>query len=328
MDVVIMTANKLSSVPTVLNVHLYVTPVCNLKCPHCYYDAFERVAPPPKMLGLDEIAALLHSLADQFDADVHLEGGEPFLRDGIGEVLEGLPEQVLRTLTVTTNGTVRVPMDPEALRGLGALRVSLDGHTDELQQELRGTGLAPVLRTLRRFDADDVPYVVRMTLWRRNAGALASIYRFIEEHGVRRLSLYEFQPSGRGIGTDLLYSVSDRAFEAFLDDLVTLTPPAILESLAVSVSGRRTESVLTRQRRRLLDAGFEVVELPSTASCTINFDGTVGISAWEVTAYGAPDVFTDVSEPTFLDTLVGEVSAGTLVDPSPCTTQVQIRRRW
>lgn len=316
-----------SDASTCLNVHLYVTPVCNLKCPHCYYDAFERVAPPPNLLGLDRITELLHSLAERFDADVHLEGGEPFLRDGIGEVLEGLPEHVLRTVTVTTNGTVRVPMGPETLRGLGTLRVSIDGHTDELQQELRGTGLRPVLRTLRGFDQDDVPYVVRMTLWRRNADALASIYGFLEEHGMRHLSLYEFQPSGRGIGTDLLYRVGDRAFDAFVDDLVTLEPPPSLESLAVSVAGRRTESVLTQHRPRLLDAGFEVVELPAVASCTINYDGMVGISAWEVTAYGASDVFTDVRDKTFLDTLVAEASAGTLVDPSPCTTQVQIRRR-
>jgi len=307
-----------------LDVHLYVTPRCNLACPHCYYDAFDRKRHPDNLISLGEISDVLKGLCRRFDADISLEGGEPFLRVGVDRMLAELAAEVLRTLTVTTNGTVKIRAAPNVLRGLGQLRVSIDGHVDELQQELRGTDLGLVLDSCRRLQERDVPFWIRMTLWKRNVRALAEIYAWVEEHKIQRLSLFEYQSSGRGIGQEELYGVSGADVAAFLDDLVELPRPSCLHGLTVNFAERRVESVIA-QRPRLEEAGLTLCELPETPNCTINYDGTVGISPWRVTAHGAPDVFTTTAAPDFLEIIERASVEGALRDDSGCISRVQIR---
>ena len=88
-----------------LDVHLYVTPRCNLSCPHCYYDAFDRKQHPNNLISLEDISALLTGLCNRFDADISLEGGEPFLRAGINRVLAELDATC----------SERLPLPPMAL---------------------------------------------------------------------------------------------------------------------------------------------------------------------------------------------------------------------
>ena len=307
-----------------LDVHLYVTPRCNLSCPHCYYDAFDRKQHPNNLISLEDISALLTGLCNRFDADISLEGGEPFLRAGINRVLAELDADVLRTLTVTTNGTVKIRANPSVLRALGQLRISIDGHLDELQRELRGTGLAQVLKSCEQLQEQQVPFWVRMTLWKRNVRALAEIYDWAKEHDIRQLSLFEYQSSGRGKGQELRYGVSDADIAAFFDDLVGLKRPSCLQGLMINLAERRVESVLAR-RRQLERAGLMLRELPETPNCTINFDGTIGISPWRVTANGASDIFTTTAAPDFFETIEKTASAGALRDDSGCISRIQIR---
>jgi MoaA/NifB/PqqE/SkfB family radical SAM enzyme len=307
-----------------LDVHLYVTPRCNLECPHCYYDAFDRKRHPDNLISLADISALLTGLCNRFDADISLEGGEPFLRVGIDRMLAGLDADVLRTLTVTTNGTIRMQARSSVLRSLGQLRVSLDGHLDELQRELRGIDTAPVVEICRQLQESSVPFWIRTTLWRRNIRSLAQIYDWVEEHDVRQLSLFEFQSSGRGIGQDLMYGVSDADVSAFLSDLAVLQRPPCLQKLLINMAERRVASVLAR-RRELERAGLMLRELPETPNCTINYDGTVGISPWRVTANGASDVFTTITAPDFFEIIEKAANAGALRDESGCISRIQIR---
>jgi MoaA/NifB/PqqE/SkfB family radical SAM enzyme len=307
-----------------LDVHLYVTPRCNLTCPHCYYDAFDRKRHPDNLISLGEISALLNGLCKRFNADISLEGGEPFLRVGIDRMLTELGSAVLRTLTVTTNGTVKIRTEPNVLRGLGQLRVSIDGHVDELQQELRGVDLAPVLDSCRLLQVRDIPFWIRMTLWKRNVRALTEIYAWVEQHKIQYLSLFEYQSSGRGIGQELLYGVSGADVAAFLDDLVELPRPPCLQGLTVNFAERRVESVIA-QRHRLEGADLTLHELPETPNCTINYDGTVGVSPWRVTAMGAPDVFTTTAAPDFFEIIERASAEGALRDDSGCISRVQIR---
>jgi MoaA/NifB/PqqE/SkfB family radical SAM enzyme len=307
-----------------LDVHLYVTPRCNLTCPHCYYDALERGRPPENLMPLDTIATVLNGLSANFEADISLEGGEPFMRAGLGTMLATLPPETLRCITITTNGTVRLAAPPEVLRQLGGLRVSIDGHTDELQQELRGVDLAPVLRTCGTMDKLGLPFVARMTLWRRNIDELPAIYDWAVANSLTRLSFFEYQPSGRGLGQDLLYGCAGRQVTRFLDRLVEQPPPEPIRLVTVNLAERRVDEVSAR-RDDLAQAGVLVKELPDTPNCTVNFDGDVGISPWKVTSHGAPDVFTTVGEPDFLGIVERAAEQGRLQDSSECLSRVQLR---
>lgn len=307
-----------------LDVHMYVTPRCNLACPHCYYDAFDRTRHPDNMMSLDEIASVLNGLCERFDADISVEGGEPYLRKGIEHVLSDLDQSVLGALTLTTNGTVKIRSEEKVLRHLSSLRISIDGHVDELNKELRGVELAPILATLRRLRDQEVPFWVRMTLWKRNIRALREIYDWADENGITRLSLFEYQSSGRGIGQDLLYGVTTPAADAFLDEIVELSRPDSMEMLTVNLAERRVDTVLGR-RDELGGNGIEVAQLSEVPNCTINYDGTIGISPWRVTAEGAPDVFTTTGTDGYLDVIEEAAGTGGLRDDSGCISRVQLR---
>lgn len=308
-----------------LDVHTYTTPKCNLGCPHCYFDALQRGDDPGPLFSMALLREVLIALSERFIVENHLEGGEPLLRDDLRSFLESLPPQVLKTIVITTNGTVRIPMEPAILKRLGGLRVSIDGHTDDLNLELRTVGLRPILRTCRKLDEDDVPYTVRTTLWSGNVRSLRDILRFTAANGISNLSLYEFQASGRGVGTQLLYGVNDSAWAAFLRDLTTVTVPEELATFTISAADRRVSDILAADDR-LRDNGFEVVQLPEVASITISTDGSVGISAWDVTAGGPGDGFAHISDDSFVDRLVDLASRGELIDRSSCTTRVRIEK--
>lgn len=306
-----------------LDVHLYVTPRCNLACPHCYYDALDRSQHPDNLMSLDEISSVLTGICGRFDADVSVEGGETFLRKGIGGMLSRLDADVLSALTVTTNGTVPIRMPAAALRGLRGLRVSIDGHVDELNKQLRGIEVAPALRTCQSLRERGVPFTVRMTLWKQNIGLLREIFDWVEDNGIERLSLFEYQSSGRGIGQDLLYGVSSADIDGFLADLAGLARPSCLRYLTVNFAERRVAATLGHAGL-LASSGIQTQELPRTANCTINYDGTIGVSPWRVTAHGASDVFTSIAADDFLGVIEAAASKGTLNDDSGSISRVQL----
>ena len=319
-----MSASAETSASTLLRpplaVHLYVTPRCNLSCPHCYYDAFERTRHPTTLITLEQIEAVLVGLVDRFEADIHLEGGEPFIRRGIDRLLDDLEPRILNAVTVTTNGTVPLRSTSAALRQLDILRISVDGHTQELQHEMRGANLDRVVRTCDELAKRDVPFMVRMTLWRKNIEALDAIYAWVACHGIRQLSLYEFQPSGRGREVDARFGVSDAEITAFLAALAGTPPPPCLERLTLHLAAPRI-AALRAAEPTLAQGGFRVRPLDAVANCTINYEGSVGISPWRVTAQGAPDVFTSIGAPDFWDVLAEATVAGDLVDESPCISR-------
>ncbi|MBK8078538.1 MAG: radical SAM protein [Kineosporiaceae bacterium] len=309
---------------TPLDVHLYVTPRCNLSCPHCYYDAMERGRQPADTLDLQEIGRILTGLCERFDADVSLEGGEPFMRAGLGSMLSTLDASVLARITITTNGTVRVAAPKAVLSQLGGLRISIDGHTDQLQQELRGVEVAPVLATCASLRSMRVAYTVRMTLYRGNVRLLRDIYSWLAANEIARISLFEYQASGRGIGQDQMFGVSSSDIEQLLSDLLRLPRPPGLELLTLNLAQRRVESAMSRQEE-LSDAGVGLLQLPENANCTINYNGTVGVSPWLVTASGSPDIFTSTHSPTFLDEIEQAAVRGGLHDAGPCLSRIQLR---
>ena len=104
-------------------VHIYLTPVCNLTCTHCYYDAMGPNDDPGPILRIDELVNSITWLCERFDADLHLEGGEMFLRSDVDEILAALPPQCLSALTLTTSGTVPIRVRPELLKKVGDLRI-------------------------------------------------------------------------------------------------------------------------------------------------------------------------------------------------------------
>ncbi|MBK1710733.1 radical SAM protein [Marichromatium gracile] len=305
-----------------LGIHMYLTPSCNLSCTHCYYEALKLGESPGSILSTDDCISIISWLCQCFDADLHLEGGELFLRPDIDDILAALSPAALKALTLTTSGTVPIKVRPDILRALGELRISIEGHTDELQSVLRPTKLTPVFRAMARLSADGVPFTVRTTLHRANAGHLREMIETFAGRGARLISLFEFQAVGRG-AAEMGHILEDSTFDAMLEELATNgTSPQV--DLKFSLSPRRIPMAMKR-RAELEVRGFRYVNLQGIPNLTINSNGDIGVSPWKVTARQVYDRFTTVFEPDFRAKVAQRIADQATAPPCPHTSGLLLR---
>lgn len=150
---------------------------------------------------MDDVVDTISWLCNKFEADLHLEGGEIFLRSDLDQIFAKLAPEYLSLLTVTTSGNFPVPMQvsQERLRALGDLRISVEGHTDELQQMLRPANLDRVFRTTEMLRTSAIPFSLRVTLHLLNVRKIQEMITSFVARGVDRISFFEYQPVGRGL---------------------------------------------------------------------------------------------------------------------------------
>jgi len=104
---------------------LYVTPMCNLRCDYCELFGTQRNASyRGQVLDLEHIKQVIRVLADEIHV-LYITGGEPILRDDIGEILGFARQQGVRYLALNTNGLM-LHRRPEVLEHVDTLVVSLD----------------------------------------------------------------------------------------------------------------------------------------------------------------------------------------------------------
>ena len=282
-----------------LNVHLYVTPICNLQCGHCSYESWPTNSVPDRLLTIDEISRILVNLCDAYEADVHIEGGEMFLREDIGALFELVPAQYWSNVTMTTNGIAKIRVDHRYLRYLADLRVSVEGHTDELQQDIRGIPLRPVLKTCSDLQASGVPVTLRITLTKKNHKQLVAMMNYFVDLGFPNLSIYEFQPVGRGHTHAQEYGLKSAEVEDTMRLLTSNSIPDGMETFKLSLNASRVPLVIKYQEE-LTTQGLAIVNLPSVPSLTINYNGDLGICPWNVGherigVLRTPELCTDVA---------------------------------
>jgi MoaA/NifB/PqqE/SkfB family radical SAM enzyme len=307
-----------------LNVHMYLTPLCNLACSHCYYDAKRIGDDPGRMLSVDDVVDTISWLCKKFEADLHLEGGEIFLRPDLDQIFAKLAPEYLSLLTVTTSGIVPMQVSKERLRALGDLRISVEGHTDELQQMLRPANLDRVFRTTEMLRTNAIPFSLRVTLHRANVRKIQEMITSFVARGVERISFFEYQPVGRGLAQINQHTLSDADFEFVLDTLIQEPLNPLLRVLKLSLSQRRVAMALERQSM-LEDQGFKFIELTAIPNLTINSNGDLGISPWLATATKLHDCFANIFETDFRTEIERRFISDESRVPCPYTSEFLLR---
>lgn len=264
-----------------LNVHIYVTPICNLQCKHCSYDSWPINSVPNRLLTISEISRIIMNLCDAYEADFHIEGGEMFLREDIGALFELVPAHYWSNVTMTTNGAAKIGFDFRFLQHLGDLRVSVEGHTDALQQDIRGISLGPVLKTCSDLRSSGVPVTLRITLHKNNYNQLVEMIDHFIGLGFTSFSMFEFQSIGRGRFHEKEYVLESVELDDVLRLLCINPIPAGIETFKLSLSAKRIPFVMT-YREELIARGFEIVDLSGVPSLTINYNGDIGVCPWNV----------------------------------------------
>lgn len=108
---------------------LSVTDRCNLRCRYCMpAEGVEKLA-HADILRFEELTAIARAFVGLGVTKIRLTGGEPLARKGIVE-LAGMIRHIegLRTLAITTNGTLLAPLAVE-LRAAGVDRVNVSLDT-------------------------------------------------------------------------------------------------------------------------------------------------------------------------------------------------------
>jgi cyclic pyranopterin phosphate synthase len=111
-------------------VRVSVTDRCDLRCVYCMAER-QTFLPRAEVLSLDELDRLCTAFIGLGTRRIRLTGGEPMVRKGFIDLVEGLSRHLrsgaLQELTLTTNGTqLAQHADALARHGVRRVNVSLD----------------------------------------------------------------------------------------------------------------------------------------------------------------------------------------------------------
>lgn len=161
---------------------LAITGKCNLRCLYCaHFGSPREVA---EDLPAAEWLSFFEELGRLAVLRVTLEGGEPFLRPDLPELLEGIVRNRMR-FSILSNGTLITEELAAFLahtRRCDSVQISLDGSRAETHEPSRGKGtFARAVRGLQILQRHGVPVTVRVTINRFNVEDLPEISRFLLE---------------------------------------------------------------------------------------------------------------------------------------------------
>ncbi|MDL2212589.1 radical SAM protein [Bacteroides sp. OttesenSCG-928-D19] len=119
------------------SVHIYLTNNCNMRCPHCYMLAGERLE---EELTRDEILSLLSGLSEHKIFSVVFSGGEPLLNPYIVEYAT-VAHNLGMEVEILTNGTLWTKEIIDKLASVvDSVQISIDGFDEESNSLVRGKG--------------------------------------------------------------------------------------------------------------------------------------------------------------------------------------------
>ncbi len=198
-------------------VHWNVHTRCNLSCRFCYLWRRPTAIP----LDTGRARQLVKEAARLSDWFV-FGGGDPLMREDILDLVELAHCEGLN-VDVQTNAVLLNTFTADRLMPfLSRLGLSLDGQDASVHGAMRGaaTNFADVLNALQLADYYGLPTTIRTLVTKVNFGGLAGLASTIGQFRcVKKWSLREFAPLGRGEHTRTLYSLTR---EQFLEECHTI----------------------------------------------------------------------------------------------------------
>jgi len=183
-----------------------ITGKCNLYCLHCYISASSKGW--PEELSRDEALKVADDIIKLKLPLTILSGGEPFLREDLWEIAYKLVKGGIK-IAISSNGTLLSEdiVTRLAKLGISYIGVSLDSVNPRLHDAFRGLKGA-FERTIKGIENTlkaGIPVGLRMTLTKYNINEALSFIEFARSIGVKRISFYLIDMTGRAKGNlDLL----------------------------------------------------------------------------------------------------------------------------
>jgi SynChlorMet cassette radical SAM/SPASM protein ScmE len=182
------------------SVDIAITNRCNLRCTYCSY--YESPGESSEDLPLEEWLTFFRELNRLKVMEVTLHGGEPFCRQDILELLQGVRQNNMR-FSILSNGTritERIAAEIAKMNRCDMIQVSIDGPNSDIHDSFRGKGsFLRAVNGIRALQKYQVPVSVRVTIHQKNVHHLVDTARFLlEELHLPSFSTNAIMPLGRG----------------------------------------------------------------------------------------------------------------------------------
>ncbi len=212
-----------------------ITARCNLRCRYCYF--FNNPAVEYRDLPAEEWLDFFDELGSLGVMNVTLAGGEPFIRDDLPVLLEGLVRNRMR-FSLLSNGTLIDDEIAAFVAGTGRceyVQVSVDGSCAQTHDSCRGKrSFDRAIHGIRTLQRHRVKVAVRVTIHRNNVNDLENIAHLLLEE----LDLPGFSTNSAGY----LGSCRLNAADVLLNIEGRQTAMATLQRLTEKYNGRISAS--------------------------------------------------------------------------------------
>ncbi len=172
------------------SVDLAITNRCNLRCTYCSH--FTGAGDVGQDLSKEEWFQFFEELNRCAVMQVTLEGGEPFCRKDLEELIEGIVRNRMR-FNILSNGTLINDEMAALLASTGrcdGVQVSIDGSVPTTHDACRGDGnFLKAMQGIQSLQKNNVPVSVRVTIHKHNVRDLENVARLLlEEVGLPSFS--------------------------------------------------------------------------------------------------------------------------------------------
>jgi len=253
----------------------HLTERCNLRCRHCYQGG-EKV----REMTANEVKHEIDGATQMFQAweqehgirvspSIHFTGGEPFLCDGLWEVMAYAKERGYG-VAMMTNGCLVTEEDANRAFGLGIsdIQVSLEGPPD-LHASIRGKeSFNAAARGVEHLVAAGNRVSANVTLSRINVDQIEETVEIAREMGFYGIGFSRIVPCGRGKALLDQFLTPDELKSAY-QKIISLNTPSFEvlsgDPLAGTLSGTRPPSACNLTLSGC-SAGFSGVTITSDGS--------------------------------------------------------------
>lgn len=143
------------------HLQLFVTQLCNLRCPHCYMSSGEKLA---NELSTKEILSILDSFSKNGGRFVTFTGGEVCTRTDFIDIVKYAKYTGLH-VEIFTNGTLWTKELVDNISDcIDKVQISIDGYDEESNAKIRGKGnFHKSLNAVRLFHKKGIPVRIATT---------------------------------------------------------------------------------------------------------------------------------------------------------------------
>lgn len=285
-----------------VRVSIHVTSKCNLRCAYCYANYNQRFDKGVDDFSTSSLLRLIDELHDLGARWVVLLGGEPLLRNDIGEIITRIKVKNM-LCEIVTNGTL-IHRNIHVLKQVDLLCISVDGAEDE-NDLIRGDGTyKKAIKALRLARDHGIRTRIHATLTRANSNLmsmqhLAAVARFFHirfgvsspiTHDYNAIDAMQLSPDELARFWEMLGSMNASAGlnyyskKSLLQSTRWHLPTMIVNpsSLPPRLQGRKYRPCLAGHRSCYIDSeGIVYPCIPRGVKNGLNFQ-EVGITkAWE-----------------------------------------------